>query len=155
MEHRAIKIIRPARNDDIETLQELFGELTGHAVSAEDIRDRLSYVKNSPDNELYVCEDRGRVCGAMAFRIRENIEEASRYGEISLLVTGSRSRRRGIGRILMAWAEELAAEKGCKGTWLVSNLRREQDAHRFYRALGYEITGYRFVKPLDFKKTIV
>ena len=38
-----------------------------------------------------------------------------------------------------------SAYSGC--TWLVSGLKRG-DAHCFYEELGYEITGYRFVKPL-------
>jgi hypothetical protein len=46
----------------------------------------------------------------------------------------------------MEFAENLAAEQGCIGTWLVSGFGREEQAHKFYKELGYEITGYRFVK---------
>ena len=46
----------------------------------------------------------------------------------------------------MEYAEELAKESNCIGTWLVSGFGREEQAHIFYKALGYEITGYRFVK---------
>jgi GNAT superfamily N-acetyltransferase len=50
------------------------------------------------------------------------------------------------GRALADFAEQLARAHGCIGTWLVSGLQREQEAHRFYQQLGYAITGYRFVK---------
>jgi GNAT superfamily N-acetyltransferase len=53
----------------------------------------------------------------------------------------------GIGRALMNFAENLAKEKGCIGTWLVTDLDREEEAHKFYKELGYRVNGYRFVKP--------
>ncbi|GIM45314.1 hypothetical protein DNHGIG_08630 [Collibacillus ludicampi] len=46
----------------------------------------------------------------------------------------------------MEFAENLAAEQGCIVTWLVSGFGREEQAPTFYKELGYEITGYRFVK---------
>jgi hypothetical protein len=42
--------------------------------------------------------------------------------------------------------EQLAKDTGCKGTWLVSGFGREEKAHKFYQSLGYETTGYRFVR---------
>ncbi len=47
---------------------------------------------------------------------------------------------------MMQYAEKLAREMGCQGTWLVSGFAREEDAHKFYKRLGYQTTGYRFVK---------
>jgi len=32
----------------------------------------------------------------------------------------------------MAFAEQLARDRGCKGTWLVSGFGREEEAHAFY-----------------------
>ena len=46
----------------------------------------------------------------------------------------------------MKYAEEVAQERGCIGTWLVSGFGREEQAHPFYKELGYNINGYRFVK---------
>jgi len=47
---------------------------------------------------------------------------------------------------MMRYAEKLARERNCIGTWLVSGYGREEQAHIFYKELGYEINGYRFVK---------
>jgi hypothetical protein len=46
----------------------------------------------------------------------------------------------------MGYAEKLSFEKGCIGTWLVSGFGREEEAHHFYKELGNNITGYRFIK---------
>lgn len=51
-----------------------------------------------------------------------------------------------LGKQLMKHAEELAEKNNCVGTWLIRGFGREEQAHVFYKALGYETTGYRFVK---------
>jgi GNAT superfamily N-acetyltransferase len=47
---------------------------------------------------------------------------------------------------MVEFAEQFARELGCIGTWLVSGFKREAEAHQFYMHLGYDATGYRFVK---------
>jgi GNAT superfamily N-acetyltransferase len=111
--------------------------------------NRINYVRNSPIDSLFVYELNNAIVGLMAFRIRENIEENSRFGEISVIVVKSESRKKGIGKKLMAYAEQLAHEKECIGTWLVSGFGREEQAHPFYEELGYKTTGYRFVKHFE------
>ncbi len=140
--------IRKAETRDIEALAGLMSELSGHPMSSEQMAERLRFIDNSQFDSLYVGEENGRVVGAMAFRLRENLEEASpsRYGEISVLVVNAEARRQGVGRFMMEFAEKLAKENRCKGAWLVSGFGREEDAHSFYRELVYEINGYRFVK---------
>ena len=140
--------IRDVRAEDVPVLCRLMGELGGRGVSPEQMEDRLRLVERSPIDSLYLCEEDGVALRLLGFRIRENLEEQSRYGEISLIVVDAGARRRGIGRFMMEYAERLAREKGCLGTWLVSGFGREEQAHRFYKDLGYEVTGYRFVKPL-------
>ena len=139
-------MIRPATLGDAQAIRELFQELIGHSLTAEDVVDRIVYVQNSPIDSLFVYERDNKILGLLAFRIRENIEEKNRFGEVSVIVVQSDARKKGIGRILMEYAEQVAREKGCIGTWLVSGFGREEQAHQFYRELGYTITGYRFVK---------
>ena len=139
-------MIRPANLDDTQAVKELFQELIGRQLSDEDVINRINYVQSSPIDSLFVYEFDNKVIGLLAFRIRENIEENSRFGEISVVVVESESRKKGIGKKLMEYAEQLAHEKGCIGTWLVSGFGREEQAHPFYKRLGYKTTGYRFVK---------
>lgn len=95
-------------------------ELSGHEISQEEMDNRLEFVEDSPFDFLYICEENGAILRLLGFRIRENLEEASKYGEISVIVVDSGARRKGVGRFLMNYAEKLALEKGCIGTWLVS-----------------------------------
>jgi GNAT superfamily N-acetyltransferase len=142
--------IRKAADADAAAIQALFGELRKRKPPSLDaVVERLAMVERSPIDELFVLEDEGDVRGVLGFRMRENIDEASRYGEVSLLVVRDGFRRSGYGRAMMAFAEGLAKARGCKGTWLVSGTHRAADAHRFYTALGYEPTGVRFIKPLS------
>lgn len=142
-------VIRKAIRSDAPAIAELIGQLNGKVPAVRGVELRLEFIDMSPIEELFVCEaeegEAGVLLGMMGFRLRENIEDLTRYGEISILVTNRKYRRQGIGRKLMAFAESMAASRGCIGTWLVSGTAREE-AHQFYRSLGYEITGYRFVK---------
>lgn len=141
--------IRLADARDADAVRRLMGQITGREMSLADTLVRLDWVARSPVDWLYVAEVDGQVRGLLGFRLRENIERPGRYGEISALVVDAGARRQGIGRALMVAAEQLAREHGCIGTWLVSGLARAEEAHRFYAALGYQVTGYRFVKPLE------
>ena len=141
--------VRSAEANDISVLCILMEQLTGHIVAPDTMENRLKFVAESPFDSLYVCHEHGNVLGLLAFRIRENIEDVSRYGEVSVVVVDGTARRKGVGRFLMEYAERLAVEEGCIGTWLVSGFGREEEAHHFYKSIGYEITGYRFVKKFD------
>ncbi|MCL6603393.1 MAG: GNAT family N-acetyltransferase [Paenibacillus sp.] len=143
--------IRKASKEDIKGLCRLMEQLNGKPLLPEEMERRLDFIEKSPIEELYVCakttdEGKTTLLGALGFRLRENIENMSRYGEVSLLVTDREVRRQGIGKSLMAYAERLAFERGCMGTWLASGMSRVHEAHVFYESLGYEVTGYRFVK---------
>jgi N-acetylglutamate synthase-like GNAT family acetyltransferase len=138
-------MIRPATLSDTQAVKELFQELIGRPLSDEDVINRMRHVQNSPIDSLFVYDLDNKIIGLLAFRIRENIEENSRFGEISVMVVKSESRKKGIGKKLMEYAEQVAHEKGCIGTWLVSGFGREEQAHLFYKGLGYKNTGYRFV----------
>lgn len=141
-------LIRAAKQQDIPILSILFSDLSGHTVSEDDVLDRLKLIEASTIDELFVYEQDGKILGTLSFRIRENIEERSRYGEISVLIIKKEARNAGIGRKLMEFAEQHAKALNCKGTWLVSGFSREEEAHKFYKKLGYTINGYRFAKPI-------
>ena len=138
--------MRKAERKDIEALCTLMDEMSRTAISPEQMLNRLHMVEESKIDSLYVCEDDGQIKGQLGFRIGENLEEMSRFGEISAIVVGSDNRRKGIGRFIMDYAERLARDLKCKGMWLVSGFAREEEAHKFYKTLGYKVTGYRFVK---------
>jgi len=143
-----IRNIREATKEDIQSLCYLIKELNGSEISYSVMENRLKFIEDSPFDFLYVYEEIDSILGMLGFRIRENIEDLNRFGEISIISVDSNARRKGVGRSLMEFAEELANKHQCVGTWLVSGMGRKDEAHRFYKDLGYEITGYRFVKRL-------
>ncbi len=143
-------VVRPMEPRDADAVRVLMGQLCGYTMTREEMLGRLNFVTASPFDWLYVCEveqaGENAVVGALSFRLREQIERPGRYGEIYALVVDERTRRQGIGRVLMSYAEDLARQHDCIGTWLVSGFKRADEAHKFYAEIGYEITGYRFVK---------
>ncbi len=138
--------IRKALEADIPILCTLMEQLSGHAIDNKQMLNRLQMIEESKIDYLYVCEEDGEILGLLSFRIRENVEEVSRFGEIAAIVVDPEQRKKGVGKFMMDYAENLAQEMGCIGTWLVSGFGREEEAHKFYKRLGYEINGYRFVK---------
>lgn len=140
--------IRKAEQKDTLALCSLMGELSSHAITPDQIMDRLQFVEESKFDSLFVCEEDGNILGLLGFRIRENLEEVSRFGEVSAIVVNTKDRHKGVGRFMIEYAEKLAEELGCIGTWLTSGFGREEAAHNFYKKLGYKINGYRFIKLL-------
>ncbi|MBN2306340.1 MAG: GNAT family N-acetyltransferase [Anaerolineae bacterium] len=141
--------IRPIEPRDLDAARDLLRQLTGWEMTPAEMQSRLDFVAASPIDWLFVCEIAGDVVGLLGFRLRERIEHPSRHGEVSVLVTDARVKRQGVGRALLAFAEDFARDQGCVGMFLVSGFKRKDEAHRFYQALGYEITGNRFVKAFD------
>jgi len=139
-------MIRQFEYSDKPAIQRLFGILTESSISDPDLMNRLDFINNSAIDSLYVYVLNDSVIGLIGFRIRENIEENSRYGEISVIAVDPDCQKQGIGKQLLEFAEQLAKDLNCKGTWLVSGFGREDKAHQFYKSLGYVSTGYRFVK---------
>lgn len=138
--------MRRAETSDVEALCRLMEELNGQAISPEQMMNRLLFVEESKFDSLFLCEEYGKTVGLLGFRIRENLEEVSRFGEVSAVVVNRDDRREGVGRFMMEYAEKMSKEAGCKGTWLVSGFGREEESHAFYQQLGYQVNGYRFIK---------
>ena len=138
--------IRTFIESDFEPIKNLLLQLSGEEVADEVLQDRLLYFQEKDFEFLYVGECDHTVAALLGFRIRENVEGATRYGEVTMLVVDEQYRRKGYATCLLNFAHDLAKEKGCIGLWLVSGFGREKEAHEFYLDQGFEITGYRFVK---------
>lgn len=139
-------LIRKAEAMDIPVITELLIQLGSPDVTDSLVNDRLQMLEENPLDSIYVYEESNEVLAAIVLRIRENIREISQYMEVVITVVLHKSKRNGIGSRLMEFAEDQAVVQGCKAVYLISGFNRQNEAHLFYKDLGYEITGYRFVK---------
>lgn len=84
----------------------------------------------------------------MSFHALDTLYGAGKLGRITALVVTESERGKGVGKLLVKKAEELAHDSGCKRIELTSNNRRT-DAHKFYESIGFEANSKRFIKSLS------
>jgi GNAT superfamily N-acetyltransferase len=128
--------IRAPRMEDAAALARLSTQL-GYPAAPEQAAVRLQGILSEPNAELFVAE---RVSGAVAGFIHlmhQHLIEYDPRAEVAALVVDEDYRSQGVGRALMARAEEWALERGCRFVHLRSKMSRAA-AHAFYEGLGYE-----------------
>jgi len=95
---------------------------------------------DSTGNQLWVAESDGEVVGTWQVTY---IPYLSRGGNVRCLIeavrTASNRRGEGIGARMMEFALDQARQHGCQLAQLTTDKTR-QDAHRFYRKLGFVAT---------------
>lgn len=138
---------RPAEVADSRAIAELTMQL-GYEVAPSTVAERLARMVARGDQRFLVAELDGDLVGWVHVALMEYIETGA-FAVIGGLVVDRRLRKHGVGRVLMAQAEEWAKEQGCVIVRLWSSAMRTE-AHRFYEHLGYANikTQYSFVKPI-------
>ncbi|SFG86679.1 GNAT family N-acetyltransferase [Sporolactobacillus nakayamae] len=135
-------MIRSATPSDTPALKDLCTQL-GYEEKAADIKQRLHYILNNPDNGFFVFEDQtGCVCGWAHCFGKHFLEGV--YAELGGIVVDRSCRRQGIGKQLLETCERWATEHGYTELRVRSGGTREQ-AHQFYTQLGYENTKWQKV----------
>ncbi|MBM4406922.1 MAG: GNAT family N-acetyltransferase [Chloroflexi bacterium] len=146
--------IRQATVKDLPRILVLYQQLNldGHAASPKDSNTyaRLFHrIERDKAQRLVVLEDKGEVVGTVVIIIVPNLSHYGRpWCELENLVVEAKAKRRGYGRMLMAYAERLAQKAGCYKIQLMSRWSRAEEAHKFYEALGYESPARAFRKYL-------
>lgn len=138
--------IRDARLADAQALASLVSQL-GYPASAEAMADRLRRITQSDADRLVVAELDGSVAGLAALHVSLSIEYDEPAAKLSAIVVDQAHRRRGVDEALVNEMEREARARGCCLVFVTSAARRE-DAHAFYRSLGFQKTGSRFAKAL-------
>lgn len=134
--------IREANIQDATRINELSEQL-GYCVSCDKTRNRLDYLLKDNQHVIYVAEVDNEIAGWIHVSLYNTLV-SERRANISGLVVDRKLHRRGIGRALMLGAEEWAKNCGCYGIILRSNEIR-QDAHLFYKGIGYKQTKSQYV----------
>jgi GNAT superfamily N-acetyltransferase len=140
--------IRPAGDGDVASLAALTLEL-GYAAQSDAIAGRLRAVATDARQALLVAEQNGAVVGWL--QINDSVAlESGRRAEIVGLVVSASVRRQGVGRALVAAAEDWARARGIDRLVVRSNLTRSE-SHRFYPDIGFAPVKHQavYVKRLE------
>jgi GNAT superfamily N-acetyltransferase len=141
--------IREARVEDAAALTALLAEL-GYPDTSERVAARVREFDGSAAASLIlVAEDEGTLVGAASATVMPLLHEDGSWCRLSALVVAQGSRRRGVGRELVAELEGRARAVGCRYLEVTSGERPGREAaHAFYEALGLEQVSRRYLKEL-------
>ena len=137
-------ILRPARPGDAAELAVLLTEL-GYPSSPEAIARRVAACADVPGTTILVALMDARMVGVVSVHCVPSLVFDAALGRITALVVSAAMRGRGIGRQLVAAAEDFARQQGCERIELTSGDHRP-GAHAFYERLGYAVECRRFIK---------
>ena len=140
--------IREAMTSDIGAITDLMVHL-GYSTTFENMKMRLYTIQQHPDYHTLVAAYDGEIVGMIGLSKSYYYEMDGFYIRILALVVHSNYRNKGIGKKLMADAENWARGTGAVGLSLNSGNRPERmAAHRFYKKQGYSEKSIGFVKSL-------
>jgi GNAT superfamily N-acetyltransferase len=126
---------RRALPSDAAEIARLSTEL-GYPNSGSEISTRLVRLLARPEHCVFVVEkESARLLGWIAVEKRLLLVSGPKV-EIVGLVVDRQARRLGVGKTLVAAAEEWTRGEGMKNIFVRSNVVRP-DSHHFYESLGY------------------
>ena len=129
-------VVRTADDRDVESIAALSAQL-GYPTAPVEMRERYARVRAASAGEIFVAalEAEGRVVGWTHVVPCLQLEDAP-HAELAGLVVDESARGIGVGKVLLAAAEEWACTHGFEAMRVRSNVVRER-AHRFYEREGY------------------
>jgi GNAT superfamily N-acetyltransferase len=138
--------IRDATNADGSSIARLVSEL-GYPTSEPEMRARLARVEGDACYRTLVVQVAATVVGVAGVGLSPYYEHNGTYARLLVLAVDQAHRRTGLRRALVKAAEAWAASRGATAM-LVNTGHHREDAHGFYRAIGFTSTGLRFVREL-------
>ncbi len=144
--------IRRASEGDLDALLRLYVQLSPGNAGTDTARAEpaLAQVLGTPGITLLVAEREGAVVGTVTLVIVPNLtHNAQPWAQVENMVADASVRGSGVGRLLIEECLKLAGEAGCYKVQLQSGNQRttaDNDAHGFYRHLGFEASsaGFRY-----------
>ncbi|MEV6875360.1 GNAT family N-acetyltransferase [Amycolatopsis sp. NPDC051128] len=130
--------IRPARTADAPCLTRLLTQL-GYPSELDAVARRLTGILPSVTQQVLVAADGSRIDGYVSVERRSALHDDER-AEITGLVVDAAARRSGLGRALVAAAEQWARQQNLHTIVVRSNVVRPE-SHLFYAGIGYVRTS--------------
>ena len=118
----------------------------GYPTPPAAMEPRLRRMLSLGHHAVVVAESAGEVVGVAGACVDHGVEQDT-YGRITALAVDEKWRRRGVGKLLVEHVERWCRDRGVDRVTLTSGDHR-RESHEFYKALGYEATGLRFIKRL-------
>ncbi len=143
--------IRIATRQDLPDILLLYQELAApgeEELSLSDAGKLFDKINSYPCYKIYVACVEEKIVGTFALLIMDNlVHHGSPSGIVEDVAVAPHLRGKGIGKQMMHFAMQTCREHGGYKLVLSSNKKRE-DAHRFYKNLGFSQHGYSFHVPL-------
>ncbi len=130
-------LIREIALTDAKAAAQLSGEL-GYPAEVDEMEQRIHVVNSSRGRVVYVAQIAAYVIAWIDVSIVHHLSSGAQ-GEIAGFVVSAEHRGSGIGRKLIAKAEEWVAAQGV-ATMIVRSRTTREAAHRFYLREGYTQT---------------
>ncbi len=126
--------IRPVKETDADAVQALSGQL-GYHLSFEETVENIREILSNKDQAAFVaCMDDAIIGWIHIFRtVRLELKS---FIEIGGLIIDENYRKHGVGKLLVNSAIEMAKEKHVRKIRARCN-KKQIEAHKFYRALGF------------------
>lgn len=146
-------LIRTATENDLPRILELYQQLAIPPVEDDSLDNPVldSHVHAFddiialPGCEVAVVEEDGNVIGTAMLMIVPNLSHNGKpWIIVENVVIDNKYRRTGAGKLLMEYVKEKALATGCCKIQLMSDKRRSEEAHKFYKAIGYNATAEGF-----------
>jgi ribosomal protein S18 acetylase RimI-like enzyme len=138
--------VRQATAEDVEPIHSLAADLASAVGDSpprfEDVRARLLELLEEPRARVLVAEgESSAVVGVASLWIKPDLAHGDTVVEVPTLVVAERSRREGVGKLLMEEVRRLAAENDADLIELVATTQNVA-AREFYRTLGFVETDH-------------
>ncbi len=131
--------VRKACPQDGSAIARFCREALGYSCTEDEVTCRLTALLSKDTEMIVVAEADGQTVGfahAGEYRLLYQPFMMNLMG----IAVDTAYRGMGIGRAMLSAIEEHARERGAVGVRVISGIGRE-DAHAFYRAVGYADTG--------------
>lgn len=139
-------IIREANPRDTKEISTFVFKRTGKMISPLHIENRLHFMRENPDESLYVYEEENQILGTLGFRIRQADDAVVKFSEISVISMDGNNDCEAAADKLKRYAEQLAQKHACSGMWWITGSEKNGDSRKANEPIGFRETGYRFVK---------
>ena len=120
---------------------DLTGDRRRDRAGAAGYYDELQQRLSRRNGRIVLAEGHGSIVAAMGFSVDEDAayvtEDVRRHGTVTDLVVHREWRGKGVGRLLLAEAERLTREAGCRRL-MIGVLVDNERAERLYRSAGFE-----------------